>query len=290
MRKLARLFSTAFAFIMNFLPWRINILFAEFLAWLWVDVFNLRKKVVYDNIDIAFPGTSEEVKKQWMKKSIYVLGRNLADMGRIPYLNEEWIKDNVVFHGLDNVPRDQGFFFVTAHMGGGDLAVAIISEKVAPLSLITKRFSNAFADEFWFSLRTQSKSQFIDAHNKNNAFEILKALRLKRAVVFIIDQFMGKPYGIETEFFGKKTGTAYGLAAFTQKTKAAVLPLYTYWDDNNKLHIGVEPALKVDDVQSEDKVEDQRILTNRFNVAIENIIRRWPAQWMWVHRRWKDFE
>lgn len=290
MRKLARLFSTVFAFIVNLLPWRFNVMFADFLAWLWVDVLNLRQKVVYSNIDIAFPGTPEETKKQWMKKSIYVLGRNFIDMGRIPYLSEEWMKDNVIVHGLENVPRDQGFFFVTLHLGGGDLAVAAISEKVAPLSLITKRFSNAFADEFWFSLRTQSKSEFIDAHSKNNAFEILKALRLKRAVVFVLDQFMGKPYGIETEFFGKKTGTAYGLALFALKTKAPVLPLYTYWDDNNRLHIGVAPAIKIDDVQTDDKSEAQRVITNRFNAALEDIIRRWPDQWMWVHRRWKDFE
>lgn len=290
MRKLARLVSAVFAFFVNLLPWFFNDLFARFFAWLWVDVLKLRKKVVYDNIDIAFPGTKEETKKNWMRKSIYVLGRNLVDMGRIPYLNEEWIRDNVVVHGMENVPRDQGFFFLTLHLGGGDLAAAIISEKVAPLSLITKRFSNEFADEFWFSLRTQSKTEFIDAHSKNNAFEILKALRLKRAVVFVLDQFMGKPYGIETEFFGRKTGTAYGLAVFAQKTKAPVILLYTYWDENNKLHISVETAVKIDDVATDDKLEAQRILTNRFNATLERIIKRWPDQWMWVHRRWKQFE
>lgn len=290
MRKLARLVSSTYAFIVHLLPWWFNTVFAKFLAWLWVDVLNLRTKVVYNNIDIAFPGTPIETKKQWMKKSIFVLARNFVDVARVPYLKEQWIKDNVIFHGLENVPRDQGFFFLTLHLGGGDLAAAIISEKIAPLSLISKRFSSAFADEFWFSLRTQSKTEYIDAHSKNNAFEILKALRLKRAVVFVLDQFMGKPYGIETEFFGKKTGTAYGLALFAQKTKAPVLPLYSYWDDNNKLHIGIDSAVKIDDVQTEDKLEAQRIITNRFNAALEGIIRRWPAQWMWVHRRWKDFE
>lgn len=290
MRKLARFVSSSYAFVIHLLPWWCNTLLAKFLAWLWVDVLNLRKKVVYGNIDIAFPGTPLEIKEQWMKKSIYVLARGLVDIGKVPYLKEQWVKDNVIYHGLENVPHDQGFFFLTLHLGSSDLAAAIISEKVVPLSLISKRFTNEFADEFWFSLRTQSKTEFIDAHSKNNAFEILKALRLKRAVVFVLDQFMGKPYGIETEFFGKKTGTAYGLALFALKTKAPVLPLYTYWDDNNKLHIGVDPAVKIDDVQTDDKLEAQRILTNRFNAALESIIRRWPAQWMWVHRRWKDFE
>ena len=290
MLKLARLVSSTYAFIVHLLPWWFNKLFAKFLAWLWVDVLKLRTKVVYNNIDIAFPGTPLETKKQWMKKSIFVLARNFVDVARIPYLKDEWINKNVIFHGLENVPQNQGFFVLTLHLGGGDLSAAILSDKVAPLSLISKRFSSEFADEFWFSLRTQSKTEFIDAHGKNNAFEILKALRLKRGVVFVLDQFMGKPYGIETEFFGKKTGTAYGLALFAQKTKAPVVPVYTYWDENNKLHIGIDPAVKIDDVQTDDKLEAQRIITNRFNAALESIIKRWPAQWMWVHRRWKDFE
>lgn len=290
MRQLARLFSNIYAFIIHLMPWSFNDYFARFWSWLWVDVLQLRKKVVYDNIDIAFPGTPEKTKKQWMKKSIYVLGRGMVDLGRVPYVNDAWVKDNIIFHGLENIPKDQGFFFLTLHLGGADLAAAVMSDKVVPLSLISKRFTNAFVDEFWFYLRTKSKTEIIDAHSKQNAFDILKALRLKRAVIFVLDQFMGKPYGIETEFFGKKTGTAYGLAVFAMKTKAPVLPLYTYWDDNKRLHIGVGSAIKIDDVSTDDKQEAQRIITNRFNATLENIIRQYPDQWMWVHRRWKDFE
>lgn len=290
MRQLARLFSNIYAFIIHLMPWSFNDYFARFWSWLWVDVLQLRKKVVYDNIDIAFPGTPEKTKKQWMKKSIYVLGRGMVDLGRVPYVNDAWVKDNIIFHGLKNIPKDQGFFFLTLHLGGADLAAAVMSDKVVPLSLISKRFTNAFVDEFWFYLRTKSKTEIIDAHSKQNAFDILKALRLKRAVIFVLDQFMGKPYGIETEFFGKKTGTAYGLAVFAMKTKAPVLPLYTYWDDNKRLHIGVGSAIKIDDVSTVDKQEALRIITNRFNATLENIIRQYPDQWMWVHRRWKDFE
>lgn len=290
MRKLARFFSAIYAFIINLLPWSVNRVIGQFLAWLWVDILGIRKEVVFANIDIAFPNTPEQTKMQWMKKSIFVLARNLVDVARIPYLSSKWIEKNVIFHGLENVPRDRGFFFMSLHLGSGDLAAAIISEKVTPLSLITKRFKNEFVDELWFSLRTKSKTEFIDAHAKQNSFEILKALRLKRAVVFVLDQFMGKPYGIATEFFGKKTGTAYGLALFAQKTKAPVLPLYTYWDDNNKLHITVGEEVPVADVPNEDKDEALRIITNRFNATLEKIIRQHPNQWMWVHRRWKEIE
>lgn len=289
MRKLARFFSHALALGISILPQGAQRFLALFLTWLWVDLFQIRKKVVFSNMDIAFPGLNDQTKENWMRQSIFTLARGFIDVLKIPYLKSAWIDHHVIFHGLENIPKDQGFFFVTLHLGSGDLAAAVVSEKIVPLSLISKRFTNTFADEFWFSLRTKSKTQFIDAHGQNNAFEILKALKSHRAVVFVLDQFMGRPYGIESSFFGRLTGTAYGLALFVLKTKKPVLPLYTYWDNNYKLHITVGNRIDVDDCLNHTKDEAIKKLTQRFNDSLEKIIRQHPEQWMWVHRRWKDF-
>lgn len=298
MRKFARYFSLTFAWIYNLLPWKTNVYLGRFLAFVWVDLLQIRKKVVFDNIDLAFPGQTLETKKKWMRRSLWALCQSVFDVVRIPYLTDRWIDQYVVFHGVENVQdKSKGFLFLCLHIGSGDLGGAVISRRLVPLSLISKRFKNAFMDEFWFSLRTQSATEFIDAHAKNNAFEILKALRRKRGVVFVIDQFMGKPYGVESLFFGHKTGTAYGLALFAKKTKAPVIPLYPIWDDQTgKMHIYIDPPIDLSDLISEDKetegdaeLSNQRIV-NRFNQVLENIIRKKPEQWMWVHRRWKVYE
>lgn len=290
MRKLAKFFSRAFAFFFNLLPWSTNVFCAKVLTFIWVDVLALRKDVVFANIDIAFPGTPDDIKLKWMRQSIFVLTRSFFDILRIPYLNKKWIDQNVVYHGLENIQKNKGCLFLSLHSGSGDLASAILSEKFISLSLITKRIKNPFFDELWFSLRTQSKVEFIDAHGKQNAFEILKALKAQRGVIFVLDQFMGKPYGISSEFFGKTTGTAYGLALFAQKTKAPVIPLYTFWQDDHKLHIYIGREIVISDVIGDNKEDLNQKITNRFNMALENIIRSMPDHWMWVHRRWKDFE
>lgn len=289
MRKLARFFSHALALVVHMLPECVQRFLAQILTWLWVDLFRIRQNIVFNNIDIAFPGLDLQTKKNWMRQSVFTLARGLFDVLKIPYLKAHWIDQRVVFHGLENVPQDQGFFFVTLHLGSGDLAAAVVSEKIVPLSLISKRFTNSFADEFWFSLRTKSKTQFIDAHGQNNAFEILKALKSQRAVVFVLDQFMGRPYGIESSFFGRMTGTAYGLALFAIKTKKPVLPLYTYWDRDHRLHIAIGNRIDVTDSLNHTKDDAIKKLTQRFNDCLEKIIRQHPEQWMWVHRRWKDF-
>ncbi len=292
MTQFYRKFSEFFSFLFCLTPWVVNQILGRALAFLWVDVFKIRQKVVYDNIDIAFPNTPVETKKKWMRESLNVLCRSFFDVIRIPYLTDQWIEKNVNFLGLENLEpyKNQGVLLFSLHMASGDLAAAAFSEKVKLLSLISKRFSNKFADEFWFTLRKKSKTDFIDAHAKNNAFEILKALKAKRGVVFVIDQFMGKPYGIKSEFFGRKTGSAYGLALFAQKTKAPVMSLSTFWGSDGKLNVEVGPVVDFSDILTEDKDRNNLMMTNRLNQEVERIIRRNPGQWMWVHRRWKVFE
>lgn len=68
------------------------------------------------------------------------------------------------------------------------------------------------------------------------------------------------------------------------------MPLYTYEGDDNKMHVVFEPEVPVQDLVAEDKDASTLAITQRFNDKIEEIVRKHPEQWMWVHRRWKDFE
>lgn len=294
MKKLADLFSSLFAFIWKFLPYKLNLFFGKVLAFLWVDVFQIRKKVIFDNLDLVFPKMEPKQKKQIAWLAMQNMCRSFFDVIKIPSMTETWIDENVLFDGLENLKMAQdkkkGILFLSLHLGSGDLGGAVISRKLMPIYIITKRFSNQFMDRFWFNLRGASQTKFIDAHNKKNAFEILGALKKQCGVIFVLDQFMGKPYGVSSTFFGKETGSAYGLSLFAKKTNAPVVAIYTYWDNNNKLHVCFRPEIDLSDfLNDEDEVYKTRV-TNRFNQELEQIIVKHPEHWMWVHRRWKDFE
>ena len=290
MRKLGNLCSLAVAFIFRFLPWRCNYWFAKALAFLWYDVLKIRRNIILSNIAVALPGLSDERKERIAKNSMVSLCRSFFDVMRIPYLTDKWIDENVIFEGANNIKEIQqinsGLFFLSLHLGSGDLAAAVVSRRIKPITLITKRFSNQFLDSFWFGLRGRSETKFINAHSKNNAFEILSSLKQKQGVAFVLDQFMGKPYGVESKFFGVTTGTAYGLALFHKKTQKPVYPLYTYWDDKQKFHICIDEAVDLNQELS----ETNEVITNRFNQVLEKIIEKHPDHWMWVHKRWKTFE
>ena len=290
MKKFYSSFSLFFSNIYNLLPWRFNRLMGWLLATLWVDILRIRRQVILDNLTKAFPEMSMAEKNEIMKKSMVYLCQSFFDVIRIPRLDDQIVSERIVFEGCEKLKNEKGVLLLSLHLGSGDLGGAAFSHSVKPMSLITKRFKNQFLDTFWFTLRSRSKTEFIDAHGKNNAFEILKDLKKERGVAFVIDQFMGKPYGVSTTFFGHTTGSAYGLALFAQKTKAPLYPLYTFWDKNYKLHVVVGERIKIEDYVGLDVEKNNVILTQLFNHVIEDIIKKHPEQWMWVHKRWKVFE
>lgn len=293
MRLLAKLFTRIAIFFSAFFSRSWLRKSGSWVGFLWFDVFGFRKKIVLDNLKLAFPEWSEEKRLQVGRESVYQLGYNFGEFFFIPSLTPKWVEENVVFEGWENVEKaraqGKGMFFLTLHLGNGDLAANAIALRGQEISIITKRFKTQWFNDLWFSIRGAGGVQYIDAHAPNNAFEILKALKRNAALVFVLDQYMGKPFGVATTFFGRRTGTAYGLALFALKTKAPILPIYTFEGEDKKLHIVVQPAMDTAASVSEDKDESIRRLTQTFNDKLEEIVRQHPEQWMWVHRRWKDF-
>ena len=162
MRKLGKLFSHAAETFWSFLPWSFNLYFARALAFLWIDILGLRKNVIDANLKLAFPAMTDNERKRIGKKSMIGLCRSFFDVIRIPRLTEEWIDANVIFEGQAQIEElkqsKAGVFFLSLHLGSGDLAGAIISRRIKPLTLISKRFSNRLLDSFWFELRGKSET------------------------------------------------------------------------------------------------------------------------------------
>lgn len=293
MRLLAKFFVKIAVFFSSFFPRNFLRATGFWVGFLWFDVFGFRKKIVLNNLKLAFPEWTEQERRRVGRESVYQLGYNFGEFFFIPSMTAEWVDKNVVFEGWEHVEKaralGKGMFFLTLHLGNGDLAANAIALRGQEIFIITKRFKTQWFNDLWFSIRGARGVQYIDAHGPSNAFDILKSLKKNAAVVFVLDQYMGKPYGVATTFFGHRTGTAYGLGLFSQKTKAPVLPIYTYQGADKKLHIVIQPAMDTASYVSEDKEESVARRTQAFNDRLEEIVRRHPEQWMWVHRRWKDF-
>ncbi len=270
-------------------PIRFQKFVGDVIGILWFDVLRIRRKVILDNIAQSYPQNTSVQNLEIGRSSMKNLGRAIVDYCLIIHYKREWFDKYFVVEDLSEFDKalklNKGVLILTGHIGSGDfgtLAITVLGYKV---NLISKHFKSKWLDDFWFGVREKNGVKFI-SHEKST-FQILRTLNRSEVVIFVLDQFMGPPIGVKTKFFGRPTGTAAGLAIFAQKTGAPVVPMYCSRRDDGRLSIRAEKAIPF--VNSEDQGDNIQMMTQIYTDKIEEIVRRFPDQWMWVHRRWKDF-
>ena len=115
---------------------------------------------------------------------------------------------------------------------------------------------------------------------------LLAAMKAGETVGILMDTNMTPPQGVFVNFFGIPACTASGLARIALRTDAAVVPGFTIWDEKlGKYRLRFDPAVEL--VRSGDLEADLVANTQKFTSVIEDYARKYPEQWLWVHRRWK---
>ncbi len=298
---LARLLS----FCIAKLPRAARFALGDLIGILWFDVFRLRRRVALENLRMAYPEWTESKRVAIARKSVQALGRTLTDFTLFPFFDQRHVSDHCEFEGLAHLEKaladGKGVFLLSLHLGNGDLAVAGLSRIGYKINLVSKVFKTKWVNDLWFGMRGRHGTRFIAP--AKSSFEILKALKRKEVVAFVLDQFMGPPVGVRTTFFGHTTGTAVGLAVLEERTGAPVLPSYSYRRPDGKLVVVFEAMFeKPSHLVRSNLTGDASVImdesltqqnstrrTQEYTDKIEQIVRRHPEQWMWIHRRWKQF-
>ena len=280
-------------FFLSLFPRPVVRFMGSLIGVLWFDILRFRRQMIIDNIAIAFPEMPLDERIRIGRSSMYRLGAHSLEFFTLPYLDQKWLKKHVVFHGLEHLEKarlkDKGVLVLGMHMGSGDLTASTVVMAGYPMHIISKFFGIKWLNDIWFGIRGSQGVKFIEPHGEKTAFEILRAVKAKSDVAFVIDQFMGRPFAVENFFFGRKTGTAKGLALFVLKTGSPVVPLYAY-EEAGKAHIVFQEELDLQRFIAQDKEQAVVEMTQHFNHVLESIIRKHPMDWMWIHRRWKEYE
>jgi Kdo2-lipid IVA lauroyltransferase/acyltransferase len=115
---------------------------------------------------------------------------------------------------------------------------------------------------------------------------LLAATKAGETVGILMDTNMTPPQGVFVDFFGIPACTASGLARIALRTDAAVVPGFTIWDESlGKYRLRFDPALEL--IRTGDLEADIVANTQKFTKVIEDYVKKYPEQWLWVHRRWK---
>jgi Kdo2-lipid IVA lauroyltransferase/acyltransferase len=256
-----------------------------------LSVFRVHRRlreVGMRNLSLAFPEMSADQRRRILRGEYISLGRQLAEVCLFPRYTRENVSQVVVYDGLENYQnafaRGKGVLFLTGHLGAWELSAFAHSIHGHPLSIVMRPLDNPYVDALVQSYRTMhgnktvSKDDFIRG--------LLGAMRAGEAVGILMDTNMTPPQGVFVNFFGVPAYTASGLARIALRTDAAVIPGFTTWDRAlGKYVLRFDPALEL--VRTGDEQADIVANTALFTNVIEQYVRRYPDQWLWLHRRWK---
>ncbi|PYV99810.1 MAG: lipid A biosynthesis acyltransferase [Acidobacteria bacterium] len=249
--------------------------------------FRLRQ-VGMRNLELAFPEKSGREHAQILRGEFTSLGRQLAEVCKFPQYSIENIDEIVVYDGFENyeraLARGKGVLFLTGHIGGWELSAFTHSLHGHPVHIVMRPMDNVYLDRLIRGYRTLHGNKTVDKDDFVRG--LLGAMKQGETVGILMDTNMTPPQGVFVDFFGIPACTATGLARIALRTDAALVPGFTLWDPGlGKYRLRFDPALEL--IRTNDIEADVIANTQLFTKVIEDYVRRYPEQWLWVHRRWK---
>ncbi len=246
------------------------------------------RQVGMRNLALAFPEETEIQRARILRGEFASLGRQLAEVCHFPKYTRENVEQVVVYDGLENYERaharGRGVLFLTAHFGGWELSAFTHSLHGHWMHVVSRAMDNVYLDRLIRQYRTMHGNQTVDKDDFVRG--LLAAMKAGEVVGILMDTNMTPPQGIFVDFFGIPACTASGLARIALRTDAAVVPTFTIWDaELGKYRLRFDPAVEL--VRTGDLEADIKANTQRFTSIIEEYVRKYPEQWLWVHRRWK---
>jgi KDO2-lipid IV(A) lauroyltransferase len=245
------------------------------------------RRVGMRNLGLAFPEKSLAERKKILRGVFTSLGRQVAEVCRFPKYTHENVSKTVVYEGFENferaLARGKGVLFLTGHLAAWELSAFAHSLYGHPLNIVMRPLDNPYLDRLTRRYRTMHGNKAVD---KDFARGLIAAMRKGETVGVLMDTNMIAIQGVFVDFFGILACTASGMARVALKTDAAVVPGFTIWDPQlKKYRLRFDPAVKL--IRTKDREADVVANTALFTKIIEDYVRRYPDQWLWVHRRWK---
>jgi KDO2-lipid IV(A) lauroyltransferase len=240
------------------------------------------------NLRMAFPDWTDAERKEVTRKMVRNLGWMAAEFARFPRLTKENIEKVVILEGHENFlegqRRGHGVLYLTGHIGAWELSSFAHALYGYPLHYLARPLDNQRLDALVNQYRGSSGNRPI--FKNDSARVMLKILKGSGTIGILADQNTMPEEGVFVDFFGKSACATTGIARVALHTEAAVVPGYAYWDQAmQKYRLRFEPP--VDLVRTDDAERDVFRNTQRFAKTIEEIIRKHPDQWVWIHKRWK---
>jgi len=238
------------------------------------------------NLRLAFPEKTPEERRELLKGCFESLGRVLGLFSHFGDPIESIMSgvEPMALERLQAAQKGRGVIFCTAHLGAWELTSFAVAHLGYPMSVIVRPIDNPKIEEMVDRYRTRTGNRTLDKFSA--ARSMVKTLRSGEFLGLLFDLNALENEAIFVNFFGVPASTNFMTAKLALRSDVPIIPVFAPWDKTRqKFVLQVNEPIKFE--SSDDQEADVRELTTRLTQHFEDQIRRYPDQWLWIHKRWK---
>ena len=242
------------------------------------------------NLRLAFPEKTDEERARLLRQCFESLGRELGLFSQLSTRPREVLESLIEVQDFDRLleakkTHGDKLIYYTAHLGAWEFTSFGVSLFGHPFSFLVRRIDNPQIEQLVDRVRSRFGNKTIDKLSAGRS--MLKILRSgETALGLLPDLNTLDDEAIFIDFFGVPAATNFLVAKFALRTNTPIIPFFAPWcEEKGKYLLTVEEPLSIE--RTDDEEENVRRLTVAMTERIENAIRRYPGQWLWIHKRWK---
>ncbi len=285
--KLEELVVRAVFGLIGLFPYRVSLAIGKAFGGIIVRFFSKLSKTANRNLEIAFPGISVKEKKRMVRGTFESLGRHLGFISQFPKFTEEDIRNHVEVIGKEHFyeahDTGRGVLFFTGHFGSWEVFNLLSQAFGHEMNILVRRIDNPLVEKYVDSLRTKFGN--ITLGKREAPRKMYRLLENGKILGILADLNSQRHDGVFVDFFDVPASTTTCIAKLVLKTDAIILPAFAVWEEEKQKYVVyLEPAIEYE--KTDDTKKDILIITQQFTQMIEKYVRKYPEQWLWIHKRW----
>ncbi|RJS94704.1 lysophospholipid acyltransferase family protein [Salinisphaera sp. Q1T1-3] len=274
--------------LLSQLPYRIQMALGAGLGRLAQRVVPDRARIADINLRLCYPDLSETARADLLAAHFRSVGRGALETGICWWGSQDKIDRLAHVEGLhhleDAATRGRGIILLSAHTTSLELGVRMAQKTMRELGFDTTAMYKPPRDPVVERVMRTRREAHIGGASipDDDVMALLAALRRGDAVWYAADQKAGKRVSVTVDFFGQPARTHTAVSRMAKMTRATVVPFFTLRRaDGQGYRLIIKPPLA--DFPSDDEATDAR----RINAIIEDVVNEDPAQYFWLHQRFK---
>lgn len=278
-----------FSLLLQKVPEKFIIVLMKLLANIAYLMSSQRRKIINKNLDLAFGQTLSRKKKKEIGIDAFI---NLIDttfgiMRRDNMQKDDVIK-NITFDGLDIIKKYQNdgknFILITGHYGNWELLSQAIAIKFnLTLVGIGKKLDSEAMDKI---LKANREKFNVEMIYRNGAMKnAIKVIAQKKTLGILVDQHISPNISVNVHFFNHLTTHTPIASILSRKFNLDLIPIFISTTNYKDYHVKIYNPIK--SLKTTNQNEDLKVLTQEQANIMQEVIKTYPNQWFWMHRRWK---